>query len=190
MEADRVISVPDSSNTAALGYAQESGIRFELGLIRNHYVGRTFIHPVQSMRDFNVRIKFNPVKGVLKNKRIVIVEDSIVRGTTLKHLVRMVRNAGASEIHVRVSSPPIKYPCYYGMDFPTKRELIASNMSVEQIGKYLEVDTLSYLTLEGLLNSVPREDCGYCTACFSGDYPIVPGREVRKFQLENGIVTE
>lgn len=190
VEADRIISVPDSSNTAALGYAQESGIKFEIGLIRNHYIGRTFIHPVQSMRDFSVRIKFNPVQGVLKNKRVIIVEDSIVRGTTLKLLARMVRNAGAAEIHVRVSSPPIRFPCYYGMDFPTKEELIAHKMSVEEIRKYLEVDSLSYLSMEGLLNSVPHEKGGYCTACFSGDYSIVPKKKVEKFQLDNGIVSE
>ncbi|HDP99927.1 MAG TPA: amidophosphoribosyltransferase [bacterium] len=190
VEVDRIISVPDSSNTAALGYAQESGVRFEIGLIRNHYIGRTFIHPDQTMRDFNVRIKFNPVKGVLKNKRIVIVEDSIVRGTTLRHLVRMVRKAGASEIHVRVSSPPIRFPCYYGMDFPTKEELIASRMSVEEIRKYLDADSLHYLSIGGLLQSVPQENCGYCTACFSGDYPIVPEKTQEKFHLENGIVTE
>jgi len=188
--ADRIISVPDSSNTAALGYAQESGIKFEIGLIRNHYIGRTFIHPVPSMRDFNVRIKFNPVQGVLKNKRVIIVEDSIVRGTTLKLLTKMVRNAGASEIHVRVSSPPIRFPCYYGMDFPTKEELIASNMSVEEIRKFIDVDSLSYLSMEGLLNSVPHERGGYCTACFSGDYPIIPKNKMEKFQLENGIVIE
>ena len=188
VDADRVISVPDSSNTAALGYAQESGIRFEIGLIRNHYIGRTFIHPVQSMRDFNVRIKFNPVRGVLKNKKIVIVEDSIVRGTTLKHLVHMVRKAGAAEIHVRVSSPPILYPCFYGMDFPTKKELIASKMSVEEIRDFLEVDSLHYLSIEGLLNSVPRENCGYCTACFTGEYPILPEKNVVKDQLSNGIM--
>lgn len=188
VEADRIISVPDSSNTAALGYAQESGIKFEIGLIRNHYVGRTFIHPVQTMRDFNVRIKFNPVKGVLKNKRVIIVEDSIVRGTTLRLLAKMVRQAGAKEIHIRVSSPPIKFPCFYGMDFPTKEELIASQMSIEEIRKYLEVDTLHYLSLEGLLDSVPHERGGYCTACFSGKYPIIPGDKMKKFQLENGIV--
>jgi amidophosphoribosyltransferase len=190
VDADRIISVPDSSNTAALGYAQESGLKFEIGLIRNHYIGRTFIHPVQSMRDFSVRIKFNPVQGVLKDRRVVIVEDSIVRGTTLKLLARMVRNAGASEIHVRVSSPPIRFPCYYGMDFPTKEELIASNMSVEEIKNYIEVDSLAYLSMEGLLNSVPNERGGYCTACFSGDYPIVPMNKIEKFQLDNGIVVE
>ncbi len=190
VDADRIISVPDSSNTAALGYAQESGIRFEIGLIRNHYIGRTFIHPVQTMRDFNVRIKFNPVKGVLKNKKIVIVEDSIVRGTTLRHLVRMVRNAGAKEIHIRVSSPPILYPCYYGMDFPTKEELIASQMTTDQIRDYLEADSLHYLSIEGLLEAVPNENCGYCTACFTGKYPILPERKVEKDHLSNGIMDE
>jgi len=188
VEADRIISVPDSSNTAALGYAQESGIKFEIGLIRNHYVGRTFIHPIQSVRDFNVRIKFNPVKGVLKNKRVIMVEDSIVRGTTLRILAKMVRDAGAREIHIRVSSPPIKHPCFYGMDFPTREELIASQMSIEEIRKYLEVDSLHYLSMKGMLNSVPQEPGGYCTACFSGDYPIIPGEAMKKFQLENGIV--
>jgi len=190
VEADRIISVPDSSNTAALGYAQEAGVRFEIGLIRNHYIGRTFIHPVQSMRDFNVRIKFNTVKGVLKDKRIVLVEDSIVRGTTLKHLVKMIRNAGAKEIHVRVSSPPIRYPCFYGMDFPTKEELIASRLSLDEIKKFLKVDSLHYLSLEGLLSSVPQNGCGYCTACFCGKYPIVPESQVIKYQLENGIVSD
>ncbi|UCE07401.1 MAG: amidophosphoribosyltransferase [bacterium] len=190
VDADRIISVPDSSNTAALGYAQESGLKFEIGLIRNHYVGRTFIHPVQSMRDFSVRIKFNPVQGILKDKRIIIVEDSIVRGTTLKLLARMIRKTGAKEIHVRVSSPPIRFPCYYGMDFPTKEELIASNMSVEEIRKFIEVDSLTYLSMEGLLNSVPHERGGYCTACFSGDYPIFPSNKMEKYQLENGIIIE
>ncbi len=190
VEADRIISVPDSSNTAALGYAQESGVKFEIGLIRNHYIGRTFIHPVQSMRDFSVRIKFNPVQGILKAKRVIIVEDSIVRGTTLKLLARMIRKAGVKEIHVRVSSPPIRFPCYYGMDFPTKEELIANNMSVEEIRKYLEVDSLTYLSMEGLLNSVPHEKGEYCTACFSGNYPIVPMNKIEKLQLENGIVLE
>ena len=173
-EADMVISVPDSSNTAALGYARISGIKFEIGLIRNHYIGRTFIHPDQIGRDANVRIKFNPVKGVLEGRRIVLVEDSIVRGTTLKHLVRMLRKAGVKEVHVRVSSPPITAPCYYGMDFPTKTELIANNKTIEEIKTYLEVDSLEYLSLEGLLKSVPHEKGGYCTACFTGCYPLPP----------------
>jgi amidophosphoribosyltransferase len=179
-EADMVISVPDSSNTAALGYARNSGIKFEIGLIRNHYIGRTFIHPDQSGRDFNVRIKFNPVQGVLNGRRIVLVEDSIVRGTTLRHLVRMLRKAGAKEVHVRVSSPPIISPCYYGMDFPTKDELIAANKSIEEIKNYLEVDSLEYLSIDGLLKSVPHEKGGYCTACFTGKYPLPPEEIMRK----------
>jgi len=182
-DADIVISVPDSSNTAALGYASVSGIRFEIGLIRNHYVGRTFIHPDQSARDFSVRVKFNPVEGVLKDRRVVVVEDSIVRGTTLKHLTKMLRKAGAKEVHVRVSSPPIISPCYYGMDFPTKDELIAFNKSVEEIAGYLGVDSLGYLSLEGMVNAVSR-DGGFCTACFTGEYPLAPDTGSIKLQYE------
>ncbi len=191
-EADMVISVPDSSNTAALGFARNSGIKFEIGLIRNHYIGRTFIHPDQSGRDVNVRIKFNPVKGVLDGRRVVLVEDSIVRGTTLKHLVRMLRKAGAKEVHVRVSSPPITSPCYYGMDFPTKRELIAANMSVEEIKNFIEADSLEYLSIDGLLKSVPHEKGGYCTACFTGKYPLPPEEIVHKHahDSKNGHIDE
>jgi amidophosphoribosyltransferase len=172
-EADIVISVPDSSNTAALGYAARSEAKFEIGLIRNHYVGRTFIHPKQKLRDMNVRIKFNTVGGVIKDRRIIIVDDSIVRGTTLRALVKRLRTAGAKEVHVRVSSPPIKFPCFYGMDFPTKEELIASQKEIDDIKKYLGVDSLQYLSLEAMLNAMPMDNGqGYCTACFSGKYPI------------------
>jgi len=183
-DADIVISVPDSSNTAALGYSRRSDIKFELGLIRNHYIGRTFIQPSQPVRDFSVKVKFNPVGGVLKDRRVVVVEDSIVRGTTLKKLTRMIKNAGAREIHIRVSSPPIRFPCYYGMDFPTEKELIANSKSIEEIREYLGVDSLSYLSLEGLLNSVPQENAGYCTACFSGDYPVPIEEQLAKKQYE------
>ena len=141
-------------------------------MIRNHYIGRTLIQPQQAMRHFNVKVKFNAVGGLLDGKRIVVVEDSIVRGTTLKILTQLIRKAGAREVHVRVSSPPIRYPCYYGMDFPTREELIASSMSVEEIREFLGVDSLGYLSKEGLLNAVPREGRGYCTACFSGEYPV------------------
>ncbi len=182
--ADIVISVPDSSNTAALGYSHKSGIKFELGLIRNHYIGRTFIQPSQPLRDFNVKVKFNAVGGVIKNRRIVVVEDSIVRGTTLKMLARLIKNAGAKEIHIRVSSPPIRYPCYYGMDFPTEEELIASSLSVEEIRKFLNVDSLGYLSIQGLLDSVPKNDAGFCTACFSGDYPVPIEERLLKNQYE------
>ena len=171
--ADIVISVPDSSNTAALGYAARSEAKFEIGLIRNHYVGRTFIHPKQSLRDMNVRIKFNAVGGVVKDRRLVIVDDSIVRGTTLRGLVKRLRNAGAKEVHVRVSSPPIRHPCFYGMDFPTQEELIASKKTVEEIASFLGVDSLSYLSLEKMLAAMPHSNGQeYCTACFSGNYPI------------------
>jgi amidophosphoribosyltransferase len=172
VEADIVISVPDSSNTAALGYAQASGIPFEIGLIRNHYVGRTFISPVQGDRDAKVKLKFNPVKGVLKDRRVIIVEDSIVRGTTLKQLVSLVFSAGAKEVHIRVSSPPVCHPCFYGMDFPSKDELIANNRTVEQTRRYLGVDSLGHLSIKGL-RKCAGDDCDdYCYACFSGQYPM------------------
>lgn len=190
VDADIVIAVPDSSNTAALGYARRSGIKFEIGLIRNHYVGRTFIHPEQVVRDFNVRVKFNPVEGVLKGRRVVVVEDSIVRGTTLRQLTRMLRRAGAKEVHVRVSSPPITSPCYYGMDFPTKQELIASNKTVEEIREYLGVDSLEYLSLEGMVKAVSNGQQGFCDACFTGNYPITPEEEIAKLQLEVGCSNE
>jgi amidophosphoribosyltransferase len=169
--ADVVIAVPDSSNTAALGFSHKSGIRFEIGLLRNHYVGRTFIDPTQAGREAKVKIKFNPIPGVLKGRRVVLVDDSIVRGTTLRSLCRMVRDAGASEIHVRISSPPVRHPCFYGMDFPTEAELLASNMSVEEMRNYLNVESLGYLSIEGMV-AAARELAGdFCTGCFSGEYP-------------------
>ncbi len=173
--ADMVTAVPDSSNTAALGYAHKSNIPFEIALIRNHYVGRTFIEPEQGMRDFGVKVKFNPVRGVLKGKKIVLVDDSIVRGTTLKKLIRMIRNTEVKEIHVRISSPPIVSPCFYGMNFPTKKELIANKFdsNIQDICSYIEADSLEYLTAEELVGAVPHSNGqGYCTACFSGKYPI------------------
>lgn len=187
VEADMIIAVPDSSNTAALGYAHCSGIKFELGLIRNHYIGRTFIQPQQSIRHFNVKVKFNPVGGILNDKRVVVVEDSIVRGTTLKILTQLIRKAGAREVHVRVSSPPIRYPCYYGMDFPTREELIATSLSVEDIRNHLEVDSLGYLSMEGLLSAVPREGRGYCKACFDGLYPVSVEEVFEKTQYEKSV---
>jgi len=183
-DADIVIAVPDSSNTHTLGYSEQSGIKFEVGLIRNHYIGRTFIQPEQKIRDLDARIKYNPVKGVLKDKKIVIVDDSIVRGTTSRKLVWMLRNAGAKEVHFRVSSPPITSPCFYGIDMPTKKELIASTKSVEQIRRYLGVDTLGYLSIEGMLSmpSLPKES--FCVACFSGRYPTKIENNIGKFALE------
>ena len=173
-KGDIVFSVPDSSNTAALGFSHESGITFELALIRNHYVGRTFIEPEQRMRDFGVKIKFNPIEGVLKGKRVVVVEDSIVRGTTLRKLTSHIRAAGAAEVHIRVSSPPIISPCFYGMDFPTKKELMAAWHSIDEIRQFIGADSLEYLTKEELLASVPHDNGqGYCTACFTSEYPVL-----------------
>jgi amidophosphoribosyltransferase len=172
VDADIVIGIPDSANTATLGFAEESGIRFEIGFIRNHYVGRTFIDPSQNIRDLDVRVKFNPVKGVIHGKRVVVVDDSIVRGTTSKKLVKMIRDAGAKEVHFRVSSPPIISPCFFGIDMPTRKELIAANMSVTQIEKYLEVDSLRYLSLRGMLSMPSLPDTDFCSGCFSGKYPI------------------
>ncbi|MEX2117763.1 MAG: amidophosphoribosyltransferase [Bacteroidota bacterium] len=183
-----VISVPDSSNTATLGFVHESerqGInaRLEIGLIRSHYVGRTFIQPDQNSREIKVKTKFNTVKGVLKDKKVVIVDDSIVRGTTSKQLVKLVREAGPKEIHFRITSPQIKYPCYYGMDFPSKEELIANRLQgdLEEIRKELGVDSIAYLSLEKLLEAAPKDGGRhYCTACFSGSYPVPIDRTATK----------
>ncbi len=183
--ADIVVSVPDSSNTAALGFAHEQNIDFELGLIRNHYVGRTFIEPEQRMRDFGVKLKFNVVAGVIKNKSVVLVDDSIVRGTTLKKLVRHIRQAGAKEVHVRISSPPIINPCFYGMDFPTWKELVASNKSIKEIGSHIQADSLEYLTKNELLSAVPSTNGqDYCTACFTGEYPAPLGDDPDESAIE------
>lgn len=170
--ADFVISVPDSSNAAALGYAQELGISYEHGLIRNHYVGRTFISPSTEQRRAGVRIKFNPVETLLTGKQIVVVEDSIVRGTTLKQLTALLRSAGAQKIHIRVASPAIFHPCPYGMDFPTREELIANYYTPDKLAEWMGADSLAYLSYDGMLKSAPAQNGGYCTACFSGDYPV------------------
>ncbi|MDF0644703.1 MAG: amidophosphoribosyltransferase [Nitrospira sp.] len=170
--ADIVIPVPDSGVPAALGYAEGGGIRFETGLIRNHYVGRTFIEPEQSIRHFGVKVKLNAVPEVLAGKRVVVVDDSLVRGTTSRKIVKMIRQAGAKEVHVRISSPPIISPCFYGIDTPTKKELIASSHSIEEIRKYITADSLAYLSLEGMLKSAPGSPTQYCSACFTEKYPI------------------
>lgn len=183
VDADIVISVPDSSNTATLGYAMESGIRFELGLIRNHYVGRTFIQPGQERRDHDVRVKFNPVEGVLRDRRVIVVDDSIVRGTTSMKLIRMIRAAGAREVHVRITCPPVTWPCFYGVDIPNRNELIAARMNIEEIRVHIEADSLGFLSLEGMLAAVEREG-PMCHACYSGEYPIVPDEELSKESLE------
>lgn len=184
VDADLVIAVPDSSNTSSLGFAQESGIPFELGLIRNHYVGRTFIQPRQSMRDGDVRVKFNPVRGVLKGKRVVVVDDSIVRGSTMRKLVTMIRNTGVKEVHLRICSPPIQFPCYYGIDIPERSELIASSHSVDDIKKYLDVDSLEYLTMEDLRSTVDDPD-NFCYACFNGEYKVPLSAAHRKAVFED-----
>jgi amidophosphoribosyltransferase len=179
-----VVPVPDSGVPAAVGLAAQAGAPFEMGLIRSHYVGRTFIEPQQSIRHFGVRLKLSPNRAVIEGKRVVVVDDSIVRGTTSRKIVRMVRDAGAREVHVRISSPPTAWPCYYGIDTPTRAELIASRLSVEEIASYLGADSLGYLSLAGLIESVravegssakeapPRE--AYCHACFSGEYAVAP----------------
>jgi amidophosphoribosyltransferase len=169
--ADMVIPIPDSGTPAAIGYAKELGIPFELGLIRNHYVGRTFIEPQQNIRHFGVKIKLNAIRGILRGKRVVVVDDSIVRGTTSRKIIKMIRAAGAREVHVRISSPPTDYPCYYGIDTPTRGELIASSHSVDDIRRYITADTLGYISTDGLRQATRRREC-FCDACFSGNYPI------------------
>ncbi|HEV2114721.1 MAG TPA: amidophosphoribosyltransferase [Terriglobales bacterium] len=171
-DADIVVPVPDSGVSAAMGYAAESGIPFRFGLIRNHYVGRTFIEPQQHVRDFGVKLKLNPVRSVLQGKRVVLIDDSIVRGTTSRKIVRMIRQAGASEVHMRISCPPTISPCFYGVDTPSKRQLIAANKSVEEIREYIGADSLAYLSVEGLKRACGEgEKTTYCTACYTGKYP-------------------
>jgi amidophosphoribosyltransferase len=180
--ADIVIAVPDSSNSAALGYAERSRIPFELGLIRNHYIGRTFIDPVQALRDKGVRVKFNPVRDILEGRNVVVVDDSIVRGTTSRKLVKLLRRGGANEIHFRVSSPPITHPCCYGIDTPTRSELIGASHTVDEIARYLRVDSLGYLSLEGMLDCVDAPK-NFCNACFSGQYSVPFDGEPNKMIL-------
>jgi amidophosphoribosyltransferase len=183
-EADVVMSVPDSSNAAALGYSRESGIPLEHGLIRNQYVGRTFISPTQTLRNLGVRLKFNAVRESVEGQRVVVVDDSIVRGTTSRSLVKMIRNAGAREIHFRVSSPPIQHPCYYGIDMPTHEELVAHGRSVEEIRAFIEVDSLGYLSQDGMQRAVRGGAAGACHACFTGQYPVKWKRTPSKSEFE------
>jgi len=172
IDADVVIAVPDSGVPAAMGYAEESGIPFELGLIRNHYVGRTFIEPAQSIRHFGVKIKLNPVREILEGRRVVVIDDSIVRGTTSRKIVKMVRHAGAKSVHMLVSSPPTSYPCYYGIDTPNRKELISSSHTNDEICRYITADSLGYLSEDGLVKSVGINKVNFCKACFAGDYPV------------------
>lgn len=172
VDADLVTPVPDSGVPAAMGYAEESGIPLEFGLIRNHYVGRTFIEPQQSIRHFGVKIKLNAQREVLNGKRVIVVDDSIVRGTTSRKIIRMLRDAGAKEVHMRISSPATISPCYYGIDTPTRTELIASSHSVEEIRRYIDADTLAYLSNEGMYVYFNGKKQGFCDACFTGNYPV------------------
>ena len=184
VDADIVIDIPDSATAAAVGYAQESQIPYSQGLVKNRYVGRTFIEPDQRFRDLGVRMKFNPLPEVIAGKRVVIVDDSIVRGTTTPHVVNMVRKAGAVEVHMRVCAPPIRFPCHFGVDLATQRELIAANMSVEDVRQYVGADSLGYMSMEGLLKSVGGRSDSFCAACFTGKYPIPVQLEMDKLALE------
>jgi amidophosphoribosyltransferase len=186
LKVDLAMPFPDSGNYAGLGYSKASGIPFEMGVIRNHYIGRTFIQPSQSMRDFGVRVKLNPVKEALEGKRIVIIEDSIIRGTTSRTRIKTLRQAGAKEVHMLVSCPPHRFPCYYGIDFSSKGELVAANHDVDWVANFIGLDSLNYLSIEGLVESTGFEKPTFCLACFNGDYPVPIEGEISKFQLESG----
>jgi amidophosphoribosyltransferase len=184
VDADVVVPIPDSGVCAAIGYAEEAGIPMRMGLIRNHYVGRTFIEPQQSIRHFGVRVKLNPVRSILEGKRVILIDDSIVRGTTSRKLVKMVRNAGAREVHMRISCPPTISPCFYGVDTPRRSELIAATHTLEEIRKYLNADSLAYLSMDGLTGSVRDGKTKYCTSCYTGVYPVeFPRNEAAYLQL-------
>jgi amidophosphoribosyltransferase len=173
VDADMVVPVPDSGVAAALGYSQESGIPFEMAIMRNHYVGRTFIEPTQEIRDLKVKMKLSPIKHKIEGKRLVVIDDSIVRGTTSRRIVRMLKEAGAKEVHMRIASPATTGPCYYGVDTPSKDELIASKLSTDEIAKYIEADSLAYLSIDGLIRAIKDKKENYCFACFDGNYPIL-----------------
>jgi amidophosphoribosyltransferase len=178
VDADVVIPVPDSGVPAAVGFAKQAGLPFEMGLIRSHYVGRTFIEPRDSIRHFGVRLKLSPVRSVVDGKRVVVVDDSLVRGTTSRKIVKMLRDAGAREVHLRISAPPTTHPCYYGIDTPTRAELVAASHTIEEINKYITSDSLAYLSHDGLMAAVgaDADGTGYCSACFTGAYPVPLGR--------------
>ena len=179
--ADVVVPIPDSGVCAAIGYAEQAGVPMRFGLIRNHYVGRTFIEPTQSIRHFGVKVKLNPVRSLLRGQRVILIDDSIVRGTTSRKIVKMVRAAGAAEVHVRISCPPTISPCFYGVDTPQRSELIAATHSLEEIRKYLEADSVAYLSLEGLLKAVTPDDGRYCTSCYTGRYPVAFPRDQQAY---------
>jgi amidophosphoribosyltransferase len=183
-DADVVVPIPDSGVCAATGFAEAAGLPLQMGLIRNHYVGRTFIEPQQSIRHFGVRVKLNPVKSILAGRRVVLVDDSIVRGTTSRKIVKMVRAAGATEVHMRISCPPTVSPCFYGVDTPQRSELIAATHTLEEVRKYIGADSLGYLSLDGMLVEVGSERKSYCTSCYTGDYPVAfPRNEAAYLQL-------
>ena len=193
MDADMVMGVPDSGIPAAIGYAEESGIPYEEGLIKNRYVGRTFIQPSQIMREAGIRMKLNPLKDVLQGKRIIVVDDSIVRGNTSRKLVQALRDAGAKEVHMRISSPPITHPCFYGIDTDSQEQLIAATKTVAEIEEQIKVDTLGYLSIEGMLKATQENMDHFCHACFSGQYPVDIPKELRgsKLMLEKaGVAAE
>jgi amidophosphoribosyltransferase len=187
VQADFVMPFPDSGTYAAVGYSEESGIPYEIGMIRNHYVGRTFIQPTQSMRDFGVRVKLNPVKELLKGKEIIIIDDSIIRGTTVMTRVKALRQIGVKRVHMRISGPPHRHPCHYGIDFSTRGELIAAGRTEEELRRFLGLDTLHYLSIEGLLESsgVPGAEAHFCKACFDGSYPVCFDETLSKDCLED-----
>jgi amidophosphoribosyltransferase len=182
--ADIAIPVPDSGNYCALGFSKESGIPLEMAFVRNHYIGRTFLQPSQLIRDFNVRIKLNLIREVVTGKRVVIIDDSIVRGTTSRARVRNLREAGAKEVHVRVSCPPHRFPCYYGIDFPTRKELMANEHSIQDIKEYLDADSLGYLSLEGMVEATGQPHSNFCTACYTGEYAVPFQEDLNKFIME------
>jgi amidophosphoribosyltransferase len=184
LEADLVMPFPDSGNYAAIGYSQASGIPLEMGVIRNHYVGRTFIQPTQSMRDFGVRVKLNPVRSFLEGKKVVVIEDSIIRGTTGRSRIRSLRAVGVKEVHMLISCPPTRNPCYYGIDFPSNTELIAAHKTVDEIRAYLDLDSLYYLSLEGMIKATGVSSDSFCKACFDGKYPVPPDTTFNKLSLD------
>ncbi len=187
VEADIVIPIPDSGNAVAMGYAEQSGIPFEMGIIRNHYVGRTFLAPTQATRDFNVKIKLNPMADVIRGKRVVVVDDSIVRGTTSRIRVKSIREAGAKEIHMRVGCAPHRRACYYGIDFPDEKKLIANRMTIDEIKEFLKVDSLGYLSMEGMTRAAGKPADNFCRACWDGDYPVPVGPSVDKYVIERTV---
>lgn len=182
--ADLVMAIPDSGTSAAIGYSKASGIPFTEGLMKNRYIGRTFITPDQRIREMGVKIKFNPLKKIINGKRIIIVDDSIVRGTTIKKIIKILKDCGAKQVHIRIVSPPVKFPCYFGVDTPYRKELIASSFSVSKIKKYINADSLAYLSMDGLIKAVRQKKTIFCTACFTGQYPVKINNKFKKDILE------